>query len=203
MGGRASDIPGAMPSPDRPGGPAERPATGHRLSREEFAELFRGSYRALWCIAAGVLMDRAQADDTVQEAAIVALRRLDDFDPRTNFITWCGQIVRYVALNERRRRRRERSTRERAGQERRGAGWVEPAVPAELRESVHAFSKELDEVPRTCLLLRTIAGMTYTQISTALGIPEGTAMSHVHRSRQHLRARLLEAERRGPAGGGA
>ncbi|MCC6677855.1 MAG: sigma-70 family RNA polymerase sigma factor [Phycisphaerales bacterium] len=184
-----------MPSPDRPGGPAEKPGAGPRLSREEFAELFRGSYRALWCIAAGVLVDRAQADDTVQEAAIVAMRRLDDFDPRTNFITWCGQIVRYVALNERRRRRRERSTRERAGQERRGAGAAVQPVPAELRESVHAYAKELDEVPRTCLLLRTIAGMTYTQISTALGIPEGTAMSHVHRSRQHLRARLVESER--------
>lgn len=193
-----------MPPSDRLVAPAVKSGAGNRLSREEFAELFRGSYRALWCIAAGVLMDRAQADDTVQEAAIVAMRRLEDFDPRTNFITWCGQIVRYVALNERRRRRRERSTRERAGQERRGAVGGSPGVPAEVRETVHECAKELDEVPRTCLLLRTVAGMTYTQISTALGIPEGTAMSHVHRSRQHLRARLAEVERgTGRAGGAA
>lgn len=143
-------------------------------------------------------MDRTQADDTVQEAAIVAMRRLDDFDPRTNFITWCGQIVRYVALNERRRRRRERATQERVSREKPARS---SEVTPEFKESVYGFTAELEDVPRTCLLLRTVVGMSYAEISTALGIPEGTAMSHVHRSRQHLRARLVEADE-GSAGGG-
>lgn len=184
-----------MSSSDRPSGQGVASRPGSALSHEEFARLFRDSYRALWCIAAGVLMDRTQADDTVQEAAIVAMRRLDDFDSRTNFITWCGQIVRYVALNERRRRRRERATHERVSREKHAA---EAHVSPQFKESVYEFTRELDEIPRTCLLLRTVVGMTYAEISTALGVPEGTAMSHVHRSRQFLRARLGKVESEAP-----
>jgi DNA-directed RNA polymerase specialized sigma24 family protein len=41
--------------------------------------------------------------------------------------------------------------------------------------------------------------MAYSEISRAMNIPEGTAMSHVHRSRLTLRERLRgrEAELRG------
>jgi len=34
--------------------------------------------------------------------------------------------------------------------------------------------------------------MEYSEISKVLQIPEGTAMSHVHRARQHLRERLAD-----------
>lgn len=46
---------------------------------------------------------------------------------------------------------------------------------------------ELGEMARACLLLRTIVELTYAEIAEVLGIPEGTAMSHVHRSRRTLR----------------
>ena len=49
----------------------------------------------------------------------------------------------------------------------------------------------LSEVARACLLLRTVEGLDYGEIGRALGIPEGTAMSHVHRSRMRLRAELV------------
>jgi RNA polymerase sigma-70 factor (ECF subfamily) len=49
---------------------------------------------------------------------------------------------------------------------------------------------EVGEVPRACILLRTVEGLAYPEIAKLLGIPEGTAMSHVHRTRQLLRTRL-------------
>jgi RNA polymerase sigma-70 factor (ECF subfamily) len=52
----------------------------------------------------------------------------------------------------------------------------------------------LEELPRTCLVLRIVHGMAYSEISHALNIPEGTAMSHVHRSRLALRERLRGRE---------
>ncbi len=77
-----------------------------RLTPEAFAEAFVASSRSLWCIAAGVLGDRTGADDVLQEGAMIALAKLDKFDPDTNFLAWMGRIVRYVALNHARRRRR-------------------------------------------------------------------------------------------------
>jgi RNA polymerase sigma-70 factor (ECF subfamily) len=69
---------------------------------------------------------------------------------------------------------------------------------------VHALHS-LGETARCCLLLRTIEQMPYAQIAQLLEIPEGTAMSHVHRSRMTLRGQLadtrpaetLHASRRG------
>ena len=50
---------------------------------------------------------------------------------------------------------------------------------------------------RAALLLRTVLGLGYREIAGALEIPEGTAMSHVHRAREALRRRL---ESVGPLG---
>lgn len=49
---------------------------------------------------------RDEADDVVQKAAIVALERLDRFEPGTNFNAWMSAIVRGVARNHRRGRKR-------------------------------------------------------------------------------------------------
>ena len=58
----------------------------------------------------------------------------------------------------------------------------------------------LDETARACLLLRTLLDLPYRDISLALGIPEGTAMSHVHRARGILRRKLSVSRGAGDAG---
>lgn len=169
------------------------------LTPDEFARLLGESHRTVWTIAAAILHDPAQADDVVQDAATVALGKLGDFDPATSFPAWFGQIVRFVALNESRRRRRHPA----AGDD---ALHGSPAKDAHPPTASHApFDRRVDEalgtlsdVARTCLVLRSVHGMTFTQIAEAMGIPEGTAMSHVHRARAALRERLAPLD---PEGG--
>lgn len=48
----------------------------------------------------------------------------------------------------------------------------------------------LGETQRAALLLRVVHGLSYREVALALEIPEGTAMSHVHRARAALRAEL-------------
>jgi RNA polymerase sigma-70 factor (ECF subfamily) len=57
----------------------------------------------------GVLGDRHLAEDAVQEAAVIGLRKIKSFEPGTNFSAWMGQIVRHVALNHRRKYNRRRA----------------------------------------------------------------------------------------------
>jgi RNA polymerase sigma-70 factor (ECF subfamily) len=158
------------------------------MDRAAFSRAFSGSSRALWCIAAAILHDKTAAHDVVQEAAVVALSKIGEFDPRTSFLAWAGQIVRFLALNERRRRQRSQERAELVeGPARAPAeGVVEERLRAELRRAVDG----LDDTARACLLMRIVAEMGYKDIAAALGIPEGTAMSHVHRSRQALRKEL-------------
>jgi RNA polymerase sigma-70 factor, ECF subfamily len=184
---------GATARTFEPDGPVRK--TGTSLTAAEFARRYEESRRTLWFIAAAILGDRALAHDVVQETAAVAMSKLADFDSSTNFVAWMGQIVRYVALNEARSRQRRRAVRAGDAEE---LGVSRPAgvnlADQALDEHVASGLMSLEESARTCLVLRVVHGMSYSEISQALNIPEGTAMSHVHRSRLALRERLRGRE---------
>ncbi len=163
-------------------------ASGGDADRERFASLYAGSARALWCIAAGVLRNGDGAHDVVQDAAIIAMRKFAQFDPATSFTAWAGQIVRYVALNERRRLRRERamSSDHLAAPARDSGGGSDRGFDGRVLAALDVLA----DTPRACLLMRTVMQMSFREIASALDIPEGTAMSHIFRSRRTLRSLL-------------
>lgn len=195
---RAARPESGQPSPPRPG-------VAPRLTAEDFAARFAESFRLLWLIAAGVTRDRALAEDIVQDAAVIALRKLDEFEPGTSFNAWMGQTVRFVAFNasrreaHRRARPLEPAELDQSATGRSGATLPELRVGArgELSPDQAHFDDQMmqaldsvSEMARACLLLRTLGDLEYAEISRVLGIPEGTAMSHVHRTRKALRDRL-------------
>ncbi len=181
------------------------------LTREEFALELETHAGALWCVAAAVLGDRDRARDVVQEAALIGLGRLEQFQRGSSFVHWMGQIVRFVALNQGRREKLRRG----ASGETLGS-VVKLHTPREsspvsrfgqVVEGQESFDdktlralRELDETARACLLMRTVLDMSYREISDALGIAEGTAMSHVHRSRQRMRESLRAVANAGREG---
>jgi RNA polymerase sigma-70 factor (ECF subfamily) len=178
------------------------------LTPGEFAREFENASRALWCIAAAITGDRSRAEDVVQEAALAALQKLDEFEAGTSYLAWMGRFVRYTALNEA-RKQRTRAAAPLDGidvAEQWGSTGPESdrtvSVLGMLSREQGSFDdkvlgalKQLDEVARACLLLRTVHDMPYKQIAQVLEVPEGTAMSHVHRARQAMRQRLMEEGR--------
>lgn len=165
--------------------------------------------RTLWLIAVGIVRDAGLAEDVVQEAAMIALDKFDHFRPDSNFTAWTGQIVRNVALNRARKEHKRRSslvdpmvldeaTPVRNTEMDRGDVRVNrrgnlPVDQPFFDDRVMQALSGLSDAARTCLLLRTLEGMEYSRIAMLLDIPEGTAMSHVHRARAYLRDRLADA----------
>lgn len=180
------------------------------LTREEFSSRFQAAAPGLWCIAVAVLGERRDAEDVLQDAAAIGLGKLETFDPSTSFAAWMGEIVRNVARNHARKQDRRRTTPADPAAIDAARPAADPApLPvlhhdgrlrddqAELDDRVIRALATLDETPRICLLLRTLESMPYRDISQLLGIPEGTAMSHVHRSRRALRESLLASDNPG------
>lgn len=179
------------------------------LTPEAFARELETQRGVLLTLAAAILGRRGDAEDALQDACAVALSKLPAFEQGTNFAAWMGQIVRYVALNALRRR----AGRESLGIERTDELWYAPPCaeePADARllgelsrdqehfdDDVVAALAELSPMARACLLLRAVQDLDYSDLSRLLGIPEGTAMSHVHRARAALRAALLARRNRG------
>jgi len=182
--------------------------TADRLSPDRFATLFQQSWRTLWCIGIAVIGKQDEVDDVLQESAVIALGKLGEFDPQTSFVAWMGQIVRYTALNAGRRRQRRSSTHAS------GEGVLEqvPDMPSmatgehtqlsgrgELPDDQSMFDdrllgamERLNETARACVLLRVVRELSYRDIALALDIPEGTAMSHVHRAHKALREAMYD-----------
>ena len=166
----------------------------------------------LWTIAAAVLGDRRHVEDVLQEACVVGLERLSSFSPGTRFDAWMGQIVRYVSLNHSRKRAHvthpdvdlvesradvasdpepvEGPLVEDVGLAARGEL---PEDQDQLDDAVVSALRSVSPTARACLLLRTLHHLTYREIGELLGVPEGTAMSHVHRSRAQMRRLLSPA----------
>ena len=187
------------------------PASGFEaLDGDGFARLFERHASSLWTLAAAILGDRSHAEDVLQEACVIALQKLDSFQPGTHFQAWMGQVVRYVALNHQRKRApvplASVSGEEGPADE---SEWAPaPTVskqPAQdtleqlvalhpdqphFDDRVVAALRLLSPIARACLILRSVERIEYRELASMLGIPEGTAMSHVHRARNLLRNRL-------------
>lgn len=191
---------------------ADPAKTGPSMDRREFAEQYQAIYRRLWLIAAGIVGDRTAADDIVQDATIIAYEKLADFRPGSNFAAWVGQIVKRSAANHNRKicgRRTfatDPSSLDQQSDHPTAGGSVDTlgglsALQSEFDDDMFRGLHQLTADARCCLLLRVVDGLSYPEIANFLGIPEGTAMSHVHRSKQLMRRQLGATHPSGKVGG--
>lgn len=176
------------------------------MQKHDFALALQRIHRRLVLIAAAVGGDRAEAEDIVQEAAIIGFRKRGEFREGTNFAAWMTTIVKGCASNYRRKHLGRRTyaadpTTLDAHRDQYGTPHLVPD-PDERKKQLSAYQtdfddemfqalNELTEQARCCLLLHVVDRVPYAEIATYLDIPPGTAMSHVHRSKKLVRERIL------------
>lgn len=160
----------------------------------DFLKLLEAARPQMWLIAAGVTGNRSEADDVLQDAAIIALRKFDTFEPGTNFNAWMAEVTRNTARNARRKRLRAHRLMQSAARILSPAAHTSTPAPASREDLILDAVRSLEEIPRTCLLLRVVGGLSYESIAIITQIPQGTAMSHVFRAREKLRTHLAALE---------
>jgi RNA polymerase sigma-70 factor, ECF subfamily len=144
----------------------------------------------------------ADVDDLVQDTLLRAFRARARFQPGTSVRAWMTTILRRVFLTDAiRTRRRGLETDTDSGGHLCGiasslhcAPTAEPTLDAVLDRVEDPVKHAVLLVPAVYLtpfLLATVHGLTCAEIAGHLGIPEGTAMSRIHRARERLKQELV------------
>ena len=194
------------PLPPDSDGPPGRPGEARSAEEESalVARVLAGDHEALGQLVApyvgslrrvarAILGDVDDADDAAQDALLLALVKLDQFDRSRRFGPWLMRIVTNAAIDRRRRRRV------------RVAGGLDeevvdddPLPDAEtervvLGERLEAALEQLPARYRTALVLFDVEGYSHGEIAEILGVAPGTVRSAVFHARRRLRRLLADS----------
>jgi len=158
-----------------------------------FDALYRGHAADIHAYVAGLLRDRAAAEDITALAFERAYRRRRSFNPkRGTRRAWLFGIARNAALDELRRRRRQ-ATLVAEPVDEAAIGPEQGAEVAIRRAAIRAAIGELAPRERELVALKFFAGLTNPEIAGVIGISETNAGTRLHRVIEKLRRACDEA----------
>ena len=158
--------------------------------RDAFEMIIRSFSRPLFAIAYGILQNREEAEDVVQDALVKAWKtRWRVRDPE-KFPAWLATIARNRARDVFRGRRTVPLSDE-LNEE--AAVSVETSSTGELDREVHAALASLPESHRIALTLRYFDALDYATIERTLGLTNGALRGILGRALQTMRKRLQPA----------
>lgn len=166
-----------------------------RSDQAAYAALYELCAPSIYRLCYGLLMDRQDAEDVMQDAFVYAFKNLHRYDAtRSAFKTWLYTIALSRCRNLYRRKR---------------LPWIDfavllsselPAPRSEAPESclaassakaaVEAALAELTPRLREAVVLRYGHGLTYREIADVMGCPPKTAESRVRLAHERLRGVL-------------
>ncbi len=153
--------------------------------------IIRIQSRALFAIAYGVLQNREEAEDVVQDTLVKAWKtRWRVRDPE-KFPAWLNTIARHRARDVARRRRTVPFPTE--AEEPIDPGYETAAAnlrEKEMNEQVRNALATLPELHRTALTLRYFEAMDYASIERTLGLSNGALRGILGRAMATMRQRL-------------
>lgn len=130
---------------------------------------------------------RAMVDDLLQETFLRVWRAAGGFRGNSKVSTYIYRIAYNVWMNESRKKRPLPSSSAEGM-----AGAEEEVFLDERRRMVQEALRELSENDRVVLVLSEYNGLTYEEISEALGLPLGTVKSRAFYALRHLGEKLRE-----------
>jgi RNA polymerase sigma-70 factor (ECF subfamily) len=156
--------------------------------REAFEMIIRMHSRTLFAIAYGILQNREEAEDVVQDSLVKAWKtRWRVRDPE-KFRAWLASIARNRAHDVLRRRRTVPLPHQAIE-----TSETEATDTAAIDQWLHSALSSLPELHRTALTLRYFEEMDYRTIENTLGLTDGALRGILGRALALMRKQLRPA----------
>jgi RNA polymerase sigma-70 factor (ECF subfamily) len=184
--------------------PAPRPLESS--PQASFEDLFASVITCAFGVAQRYTRNQADAEDLVQEAALLAYRAFDSFESGTNFRAWFLKILTNCYYSTRRREKRRPVTSDlddtpdlyiyaRSGQAGFPTQGPDPAAVLLDKLGTERIVKAIDLLPeeyRVVAVLYFLEDSSYEDIARILECPVGTVRSRLHRGRKMLQKALWQ-----------
>lgn len=168
-------------------------------SEEAFAAFYDRHSRLLFSVALRILGDVHEAEDVLQESAVLLWEKAPVYDALFGRpLSWAVALTRNKSI-DRLRLRRRKSDLHRAAEDSIPAEQIETldalgdAVAGESARCVRTALAELPLDQRRAIELAFFSGMTQTEIAAAIGVPLGTIKARIRRGMLALRDVLEES----------
>ena len=156
--------------------------------REAFEMIIRTHSRTLFAIAYGILQNREEAEDVVQDSLLKAWKmRWRVRDPK-KFPAWLATIARHRAHDVFRKHRAVPLS----DQAIKATDLESPGTTV-LDQQLHSALADLPELHRTALTLRYFEEMDYRTIENTLGLTNGALRGILGRALASMRKQLRPA----------
>ncbi|MBI2570211.1 MAG: sigma-70 family RNA polymerase sigma factor [Candidatus Schekmanbacteria bacterium] len=155
-----------------------------------FEALMNRYQRPLLGYVAGMVGDRALAEDLVQETFMRFIRGLDDYREKDRFRAYIFTVARNVAIDHLRRKHEQPTELDCAVREDSGKDPDCRAAELQCREAVLEALAALPAEQREVILLRFFGDLSFAEIAGQTGIPLGTALGRSYYGLRKLRSLL-------------
>ena len=173
---------------------------GDPASFQKLLELYQDPVYGYIC---RLIDDPLDAEDVTQDVFIKVFRKVGTFREECRFKTWLYRIATRESSNRRRWFSRHRWREVSASLDQgtpnayfervrcKGSGPFEHAERREHRDLLNDALRRINPRFREAVVLRDIAGFTYREIASTLGISLGTVKSRILRGRLALKKQLI------------
>lgn len=154
------------------------------MNSQQFSERVLEMEGMLYRVAYGLLLNRTDCADAVQEALLRGWEKRNTLRNEAYFQTWLIRILINECYSMLRRRKRAIPLDE----------LPEPVAPPDADRALHDAIAHLDRKLRLPVVLHYMEGYSVSEVADMLGLPGGTIKTRLFKARKILRLQLIDED---------
>ncbi len=165
--------------------------------QEALREIYDRYHKKVYRIAYGVVRQREEALDIVQEVFIKLFRSIKNFKGRSHFYTYLYRMVMNTAIDHTRKTGKhfissldEEGSFQPSDEVEKGPERI--LLHKEAEEKLKWAMEKLPAEQKAALIFREVEGLSYQEMAGAMGCSIGTVMSRLHYGRKRMQELLKD-----------